>query len=377
MWSGIFAALILITWAMVAPSGQSASARREATIRAVGDIMTHEDMINHARGADGKYNFSRSYKLIAASLGSADYTIANLETTVGRVGKAPYSGYPRFNSPPAFLTPLRKAGVDMLTLSNNHILDRGFEGLVKTVAEVEKAGFAHAGAYRTQKERDRPVVVDIKGIAVGFLTYTSHTNATLTGQHKPAMNYCVDKLGGADYKADVAAARKAGAEVVLAVVHWGAEYERQPTDTVKSTAKKLAQAGVDAIIGSHPHVLQPITRISVGSGKDKRSVLVAYSLGNFIAGMKGKYTDTGIILQFTLRERASGGFEVRDARYVPTYIWRKAAGKNKLFARVVPIGKYRDKRPKGMSKATHRAMNRAYKETVKLIGKKVAKPMKR
>ena len=116
-------------------------ALRSARFRAVGDLMFHDAQLKIARQPDAKYDFHPQFALIAKTLGNADYTIANLETTIGRFRDIPYSGFPRFNAPEALLDAIRDAGVDFLTLANNHILDRFFEGLVTTVDNVEAKGF--------------------------------------------------------------------------------------------------------------------------------------------------------------------------------------------------------------------------------------------
>ena len=114
---------------------------RSARFRAVGDLMIHRKQLEIARQPDGTYDFHPQFALIAEALGRADYTIANLETTIGKFRDVPYSGFPRFNTPEALLDALRDAGVDFLSLANNHILDRFFEGLVTTVDRVEARGF--------------------------------------------------------------------------------------------------------------------------------------------------------------------------------------------------------------------------------------------
>ena len=124
-------------------------ARKSVHIRAVGDLMMHQRQLDLAWREGGAYDFDPQYALVKDSLSDADYTIANLETTIGLYGNQPYSGYPRFNAPESLLDTIRAAGVDFLTLANNHMLDRYFEGMLTTVERVDQWGFDHGGAYRT------------------------------------------------------------------------------------------------------------------------------------------------------------------------------------------------------------------------------------
>ena len=121
-----------------APTEKTAN---EARIRAIGDVMVHDDELASALQSDGTYDFAQFFSEVAQSLSDADYTMGNLETTVGEPGKNGYSGYPYFHTPKSLLTALKGAGVDMLTTSNNHCLDRYFDGLVETLDSLDEAGF--------------------------------------------------------------------------------------------------------------------------------------------------------------------------------------------------------------------------------------------
>ena len=336
---------------------------RKAHIRAVGDLMMHQRQLELAYVGEGEYDFMSQYALAKASLSAADYTIANLETTVGMYGDRPYSGYPCFNSPESLLHAIRDAGVDFLTLANNHILDRYFDGMVTTVDNVEAFGFEHAGAYRTREESETPVVVEVNGIKLGMLSYTAHTNAMERFCDAEATEFGVDYLSDADFEADVEALKAAGAEVIIAMPHWGTEYERRPDADVRRTAEKMVAAGIDVILGSHPHMVQPIEWLTVETETGERTALVAWSLGNFIDNMKVQYTDSGIILDFTIAERADGSFEVENVGYVPVYCWKQDDDIQTLCS-----GEYQDERPEGMDKSTYSRMLESRRELAELIG---------
>ncbi len=334
-----------------------------AHIRAAGDLMMHETQLVIARQSDGTYDFHPQYSLASASLSAADYTMANLETTVGMYNGKPYSGYPRFNAPEALLAAIKDAGVDFLTLANNHILDRYFDGLKLTVGNVEAYGFDHGGAYRTREEYDTPTIVEVNGIKIGVLCYAAHTNGMEQWCDSDATVYGVRYLYTADFSADVKAAKEAGAEYIIAMPHWGTEYMRHPDQIVRDTAKKMIAAGVDIIIGSHPHMVQPIEYVTVKTDAGERTGLVAWSLGNFIDAMKIQYTDSGIVLDFTLFRQEDGTIGLRDVGYVPIYCWKQTD-----MIRAIPSGAYLDEKPEGMSQSAYARMKASYQELVKLIG---------
>ena len=336
--------------------------RKNVRIRAVGDLMCHQRQLELAWVGNGEYDFAPAYALVAPSLADADYTIANLETTVGLYGNQPYSGFPRFNSPESLLSAVKDAGVDFLTLANNHILDRYFDGMCITLDNVDEFGFDHGGAYRTREESDTPVVVDANGIKLGFLCYTAHTNGMEAHCDANATLFGVDYLAKADFEADVAALREAGAQCVIALPHWGTEYKRQPDADVRRTAERMIAAGVDVILGSHPHMVQPIENVTVQTDDGEKTALVAWSMGNFIDNMKLQYTDSGIIVDFTVAETPDG-VEILDVGYVPVYCWR---GDDQI--RALPSGMYLETAPEGMSDSTHKRLKASYDELTALIG---------
>lgn len=337
--------------------------RRSVRIRAAGDLMMHQKQLDIALQADGSYDFDPQYEMAVDVLSDADYTIANLETTIGLYGNQPYSGFPRFNSPECLLDTIKNAGVDFLTLANNHILDRYFDGMVTTVNNVEAAGFDFTGAYRTAGEAQQPVVIEVNGIKLGMLAYTAHTNGMEVHCDPAATEFGVDMLDKADFAADVAALHDAGAEVIIAMPHWGTEYQRQPDVGVRRTAEKMIAAGIDVILGSHPHMVQPIEFVTVDSGEMQRTGLVAWSLGNFVDNMKLQYTDSGIVIDFTLAENADGSFEIVDVGYVPIYCWRRED-----CIQAICSGLFLDQRPDGMDDVTYSRMKASHGELTSLIG---------
>lgn len=341
-----------------------ANGLRSVHIRVTGDMMFHTEQLSVAKQPDGTYDFHSQFQYIAPSLAAADYTIANLETTVGKSAKLGYSGYPQFNTPESVLETLRDCGIDFFTMANNHMLDRYFDGLKKDVELVEKYGFDHVGAYRTREERYAPVIYEVNGIKLGFVAYTHTTNTLERYSDKEAGEYGVPWLYKADFNAEVKTLRDAGAEVVIALPHWGTENVATPDSDQEKYAKRLAAAGVDIILGSHSHMVE---RMEVIEGVDAdgkpRQLFLIYSMGNFISSMTMKHTDCGIILDFTIQEQPGGGFRVEKIGYVPIYVW-----KENYKLTVLPSGKYLNNRPSGMSDSEYNNMRQSYEYIINHLG---------
>lgn len=345
------------------PTLAPVQALRRARIRACGDLMVHKKQLAIAKQPDGSYDFHPQYALIADALSNADYTIANLETTIGQYENRPYSGFPMFNTPESLLDAVRDAGVDFLTLANNHMLDRYFEGMIKTVDNVEAWGFDFGGANRTPEEKAKPNVVEVNGINIGFLCYTEMTNGMEDWSNRAVKEYGVNYLRKADLPGEVAALREAGADVVIAIPHWGPEYTRRPEAYIVNWGRKMIAAGVDVVLGSHPHMAQPVEFVEVETDGGTRRGLVAWSLGNFIDNMTKRYTDSGLLLEFTIQEQQDGTFGIEDVGCVPIYCWKQ---ENNIQA--ISSLKYLSEPPEGMSSGAYQRMQDSYWELVKLLG---------
>ena len=334
---------------------------RSVRMRAVGDIMFCQTQLVYAK--DSGYDFHNQFEMIAEQLADADYTMGNMEGTIGKYKKSQYSGYPQFNAPDVALAPLKDYGIDFLTLANNHMLDRWSGGVENTVNNVEKYGFAHVGAYRTKAEKAGTVICEVGGIKFGFLAYTHSTNSMENrGVDKWAVDL-VPYISKADFKADVKKLRDAGAEVIIAFPHWGKEYVREPDDSQKKYAKQLAQAGVDIIIGSHAHEVQPMGYQSVTVDGVDKQVLTMFCMGNFISDHVLQYTDNGLILDFTVNEQPGGKFTVDSVGYIPTYTWKQDGA-----VKVLPSGRYLENRPSGMDDENYNRMVASYYEIVEVMG---------
>ncbi len=319
----------------------------KAEIVFAGDAMQHQAQIDAARRDGGVYDYSECFSAVEAYIDAADYAVVNLETPLG--GK-PYSGYPCFSAPDSYLDALADAGFDMMLTANNHTLDKRDKGLLRTIECLDDRGVDHIGTYRNRQERDSvlPLLRDINGFRVAFLNYTYGTNGIkLTTRAK------VDYIDRTLMKSDISAARSAGAEIVAVCIHWGNEYELLPASSQRVLADFLVDEGVDMIIGSHPHVIQPMEMRHNVQG---RNVLLVYSLGNFISNMKTRDTRGGAMVKVVLRRDADGRAIVDKADYRLVFTVPPVAGGN---FRLVPVEKYHD--------ATWKSQCRAFESSAENI----------
>ena len=260
----------------------------------VGDLMQHQGQINAARTTEGGYDYSSYFEYVKEEISRADFAIANLEVTLG--GK-PYKGYPAFSAPDEYLTAIHNAGFNVLITANNHSLDRGRKGLERTILMLDSLRIPYAGTYTNAETREQryPLMIEKNGFRIVLLNYTYGTNG-LKATSPNIVNY-IDKETMA---LDIRKAKALQPDVLIACIHWGEEYQSLPNREQTSLADWLLQQGVTHIIGSHPHVVQPMelrTDSTVGSQH-----AVVYSLGNFISNMSARRTDGGILFKLELEK---------------------------------------------------------------------------
>lgn len=267
------------------------SAQERITLLFVGDLMLHDAQIKAARTLQG-YDYSDCFKHVKEEISRADIAVANLEVVMG--GK-PYRGYPSFSAPDEFLYAVKEAGFDVLLTGNNHCLDRGSRGLRRTVQMLDSLNIPFAGTYMDVEERQEryPLLVEKNGFRIAFLNYTYGTNG-LEPQPPHIVNY-IDKER---IKEDISTARRMQPDAIIACMHWGMEYRRLPQRSEKELADWLIEQGVDHVIGSHPHVLQPMEIRRDEHTPAKHAVV--YSLGNFISNMTQENTDGGAMVRMEL-----------------------------------------------------------------------------
>ena len=358
-------------------TGISADGLRSARIRSIGDFVIHEPIYVSAKklasstGTSYSYNFAPMLNQIRSVMENADYTVANVDGPMGgeKYNKYGYRGYPQFNTPPYLLYALKDAGVDMLTLANNHMLDTWYDGLMAEIENVESVGLAHIGANRSMQEKNTPTIVEINGIRVGFMNYTESLNDM---DRQPSLNpnaltFGVNATRNSDVSKDAKALKDAGADVIVCYMHWGTEYKEIDANQ-NIYAKQLVQAGVDVIIGSHPHVVQPAKWLTGTNqyGKTQKT-LCLFSLGNFLSDQRLALRDGGIIFDFTIQEQSDGTFAITSPSYLPTWVWRTGADEKNYTYQVLPIAQAMKNRPVGMSDADYNRMVASYQENVAVM----------
>lgn len=276
--------------------------RMEARLLAVGDILVHMPLLPayYDRKRDD-YDFTPWFAQVKPLLAQGDWVVANLESPIA--GKdLKYSGFPRFNAPTTVADALVDAGFQIVSTANNHTMDRGFQGIVRTFDNAVKAGLVPVGTARSAYEaRSRVVIEERNGIRLGFAAYTYGTNGIPVPQDKA---YAVNLIDPAKMREDIRKLRKAGADAVAVSLHFGVEYQRQPNAEQRRIAREAVAAGADIVLGSHPHVVQPYEEIAVPAAESAdgtaRRGIVIYSLGNFISNQSGDWKDVGLIFGVSL-----------------------------------------------------------------------------
>jgi poly-gamma-glutamate capsule biosynthesis protein CapA/YwtB (metallophosphatase superfamily) len=305
---------------------------RRITVAIAGDVLTNKPILRAAYRSDSRsYDFDPIFAPITPYLKAADLTVVNLETRLAGPERG-YSSFPRFDTPDALAATLKGAGVDVVANANNHALDMGWEGVARTLDVVEGVGLDSIGTYRSQAERDIPYVVDVGGIKLGFLNYTSITNGISVPKDHP---YALALLDPAVVVIDAAKAREAGADLVIALLHWGVEYQRRPAEGLQVLGERLLrECGVDAIVAGHPHVVGPIERVGApGTGTGGKYVM--YSVGNLMSSMVDRYSDCGVVAYLQIEKLGSTAW-VTGVQYLPVYMQRGASD-GRVSYRILPV----------------------------------------
>jgi poly-gamma-glutamate capsule biosynthesis protein CapA/YwtB (metallophosphatase superfamily) len=315
--------------APAAPAGPAV----HITVSAVGDLLMHNTVVFSAYDdTTGTYDFRPQFAPVAPYLKMTDYSVANLETRLAGP-QFGYSGYPLFNTPAELAANMRDVGIRLMATANNHSLDMGWPGIVNTLDNLDAAGLAHIGTYRSPAEQANPFIVDVKGIKLAWLNYTAVNNGLSL---PPDKSFALNLWDPQEATAGIEKARQHGADLVIVVMHFGTEYQRIPNDTQQQIARQLAVAGADVIIGSHPHVVQPIEVLTARRADGKlHQCLVAYSLGNFISDQPWRYSDCGIILYLDII-KDNNGARLEKVSYLPVWVQKREAGGTISF-RVLPV----------------------------------------
>ncbi|MCE5000868.1 CapA family protein [Staphylococcus pseudoxylosus] len=279
----------------------------EASFYAVGDNLIHPVVYRDALQSNGSFNFEPMYESLKKEIQAADIAYINQESPIGGDEKG-LSGFKQFNTPNDIAKDVVNTGFNVVNGANNHALDQGTDGLLNEINVWEHfKNVFYTGTFKSQRDRDTIPTFNKKGIKIAMLSYTYGTNDI-----KPENKYQINYFNEEQIKKDVAKAKEQS-DMVMVSAHWGNEGKHEPNAKQKKYAKVFADAGVDVVIGTHPHVIQPIQWVK---GDNNHQTLVAYSLGNFLNGQStgNESNALGGNLQFNI-EKQPKGITIKDVKW--------------------------------------------------------------
>ena len=317
------------------------------TICFMGDMMMHTEQINKSKRGNS-YDFSSYFELIQDKISSADIAVANMEFT--HAGE-PYSGYPQFSAPDSYSEYLANVGFDVFLAANNHIFDKRSKGAQRTLELFknleESHGIKVTGLAENEEDSQRrnPLIINHKGISIALINFTYGTNLGYD-ELWPKTNYQGQKKAIASW---VEKAEKT-ADITIALPHWGLEYQLTHSEDQEATAVWLIDKGVDAIIGSHPHVVQDTATI--------KSVQVAYSLGNAVSNMSAANTQVELMATMRIVKDREGNCKILPIEY--TWLWCSRPGGFRDDYTVIPIEQYIDSKDQWLGQWEYDKMINTY-----------------
>ena len=311
----------------------------------VGDVLIHESVYKDALKSDGTYDFSKMFEDVKPLLSNYDLRYCNQESIIGGKNLG-ISGYPNFNSPDEIGDTIVDLGFNLVGLANNHAFDKGEKAINYSVNYWKKYdNIITAGSYLSEDDRNDLKIYEKNGIKYAFLSYTT----SLNGNKLDGKNYLVNMYDKNKVKEDIEKVKEA--DLIIVAMHWGNEYTNEPTNSQREIAEYLASLGVDLIIGTHPHVVQPIAYIG--------DTLVIYSLGNFISNQLVIDINPAIGLLVGLDITLDNDrikFDIKDKELLFAY-----SDNSKNF-KVIPFSKMDDKYLKNYKDYEDRYMNIVNKE---------------
>ena len=327
-----------------APTEAAPELLSTATVLSTGDILMHINVINSGKQEDGSYNFDSIFRYVKSYTQAADFSVANLETTLcGTDNGYGYSGNPRFNCPDAIVDSLKDAGFDLLLTANNHAADTDLVGYKRTLNTVRDKGLDTLGTYLSADER-KWTIEEVNGIKIGMVCYTYSDGFSQNGY--PLLNYnevgengilnyfTYDKLPEfyTQLQGYLDEMKAAGAEATVVYLHWGEEYKwktgKGPNANQTAMAQKLCDLGVDVIVGGHPHVVQPVDLLTSSTDSEHKTI-VLYSMGNAVSNQRKEemqksdptgHTEDGVLFCVTFAKYSDGNVYVDSTELIPTWV---------------------------------------------------------
>ncbi|WP_196885690.1 CapA family protein [Aureivirga sp. CE67] len=321
----------------------------------IGDFMGHMDQINAAYNKQTKtYDYTDCFKYIKETLSEPDLAIGNLEVTLG---VTPYSGYPQFSSPASYASAIKESGVDVLMTANNHSCDKRKKGVERTISILDSLEIPHTGTFINNevKKKTSPLIIEKNGFKIAIINFTYGTNGI-----PPTKPNVVNYLDQKTVKADIAKAKEANADQIIAFVHWGIQYKDMPSKNQKEWYDLFKREGINMVIGAHPHVLQPMVF-------DKESGnFVAYSLGNFVSHQRTFPRDGGAVLKIDLVKKDNKTV-IDKAEYKLTWVYEPIENGQKQYY-ILPVSDFEEKPKFFKRKTDYDKMIRFTKHARTLLG---------
>ncbi len=336
----------------------------------VGDLMCHSTQYNYARTGEDEYDFKPVYDEIKPILESADFAMGNLETvTAGE--KYPIMGYPFFNSPDEFIEALSYAGFDLLFTANNHSYDMKKTGIERTIEILKQNNLEYSGTALSSEEKNNSKIYRINGISFAVLAYTYGSNRKGI---EPDEDYLLNFIETKKIEEDLKKVKSRNPDFVITYFHFGTEYKKEPNKFQKDVVRSAINAGADVILGSHPHAIQQVEVIESGKGKIKEK-LVAYSLGNFVSNQRWRYSDAGVILNFTIsKDVEKDSVYLTETEFIPTWVFKGSTGIKNEY-KILPSELSNNLiKPSYLTDEDVDLMRESYYDTIQLITKKSEKP---
>jgi len=310
--------LLVVLWAMLGLGGTGASGPAAAldrpvgiTVAASGDFLIHTPVAERALalGGGGRYDFAPMFARVRPVIAGADLALCHNETPLV---PGPVQGYPVFRTPPGLARSIERVGWDACSTASNHSLDAGQYGIETTLRALRSAGVKATGTARSARARRRTTMVRVKGVRVAFLSYTAVSN----GQAVPHP-WSVNWASPGPILRDARRARRRGARIVIVNIHWGTEFVSAVSPEQRALARRLTRSpAIDAIVGQHVHVVQPIRRVH---GKP-----VVFGEGNLVSNQTAACCPTasqdGLIALIDFVVRRGRPARARRIRYVPTWV---------------------------------------------------------
>ena len=348
--------LFFLITALALACSSAVFAQTRARVVFVGDIMAHKEQLEAAKKGNG-WDFSPQFRRVLPLFDDA-LVVGNFETVLAGE-KAGYAGYPSFNAPDELARDLKRAGFNVVSLANNHILDRGASGATRTLGALDKAGILHVGVAKGKAGLAPPLLVEHGGLRWVFVSYSYGSNRLLASSDV-RMNVISDEaiLKG------FAQARQLSPDILIATMHWGNEYQHTPTKRQREVAALSLKQGAHMVIGTHPHVLQPVQMVKEGSSER----VIAYSLGNFVSFQRTRPRErSGVLAVDVVRDTKKGKTRIERVSIAPTRVSVTYAGGRRLF-QVLYAGESKRFNHNGISMAEVKTAQQAGRAVLNYLG---------